>query len=105
MADRKKYRFIETLPSKGGLAAMRLAAVSFVLFVIDVAISFAQKGQAGSYIGGIAVTAMLLSIYGFYVGMKSFSEKGVSPRTSVVGSIGCGIMAILWLLLFLTGIG
>ena len=36
--------------------------------------------------------------------MKSFGEKNVSNRLSIIGSISCGIIMIGWLTLFLTGL-
>jgi hypothetical protein len=48
---------------------------------------------------------MLLSGYGFYVGMKSFEEEDVSPTCSVAGAILSGVVTVGWLTLFLTGIG
>ena len=47
---------------------------------------------------------MLLSVYGFYVGMKSFNERDVSPTFSIIGSIACGVMMVGWLTLVLIGL-
>ncbi|HUM84117.1 MAG TPA: DUF6142 family protein [Lachnospiraceae bacterium] len=104
MADEKKYKFAQKVHSKGGKLSSLLALASALLFFLDAVISFANGGKAGPFIGGIAIMAMLLSIYGFYVGMKSFAETGVSPLFSIVGSIACGVIMVGWLTLFLTGV-
>ena len=101
----KKYtdNFIRK-KSEGGGSAVRLAAVSGGLFVIDAVISFIFGGQAGVYVGAVALFAMLTAVYGFYLGLKSFGETKVSHSRSVIGSVSCGVLAVLWLALFLIGV-
>ena len=52
----------------------------------------------------IVVCAVLLAAFGFVIGMRSFQEKGVSPLLSIIGSIGCGVVVVGWLTLYLAGI-
>ena len=103
MADKRKYRFVEKKDSKGGKTSLLFAVISALCFVVCVAISCLKDGNAGPFVGAIAIGAMLLAAYGFQVGMKSFSEKDVSPSYSVVGAILSGIVLIGYLTLFLTG--
>ena len=98
MADNRKYRFVGKDYSEGGRASVIMAAISFALFLVDAIISFAAEGNAGSIVG------LLLSVYGFYVGMRSFADKDVSQRMSVIGSISCGVIMIGWLTLLLRGL-
>lgn len=104
MADDRKYRFVGKGYSKEGRASTIIAAVSLVLFLMDAFISFVAGGNAGSIVGVIAIGSMLLSVYGFYVGMKSFADKNVSQTLSIIGSISCGILMIVWLTLLIKGI-
>ena len=103
MAKKYNYNFIRK-HSQGGGTAVRLAILSGGLFVVDAVISFAFGGEAGVYAGAIALFAMLTSVYGFYLGLKSFREEKVSRRKSVIGSVSCGVLAVLWLSLFLIGV-
>lgn len=105
MADKRRYRFTEEKASKGGIASTRLALLSVACFVVCVFVSFLRKGAAGPYIGAAAISGMLLSVYGFRLGMKSFGEKNVTPAFSVLGAILSGIVTVGWLTLFLTGAG
>ncbi|MEE8826641.1 MAG: DUF6142 family protein [Eubacteriales bacterium] len=99
-----KYTFIEKKDSKGGILSAKLAGVSFALLIIDAILSFAFQGSAGAIAGVIALAAMALSVYGFLIGMKSFSEKECSPKFSVIGSISSGVVMVGWLTIFLTGL-
>lgn len=100
----QRYKFIEKQHSKGGLESVILAAVSLAIFIITVLISYGLGGNAGIYVGGLAIVAALLAVFGFVIGMKSFREKGVSPMFSIIGSIGCGVVMVGWLTLYLAGV-
>ncbi|MCI1721997.1 MAG: DUF6142 family protein [Lachnospiraceae bacterium] len=104
MAKSQKYKFEKREQSKGGRTASFLALASAALFAAAVIVSFAQGGKAGTEVGGLALIAILFSVYGFIVGMKSFREKDVSPVLSIIGSIACGVIMVCWLTLFLAGI-
>jgi membrane-bound metal-dependent hydrolase YbcI (DUF457 family) len=105
MSNKRRYSFIEEKPSRGGVHSIWFALASIALFCVCIVISFLYQGNAGAIAGIIALCAMLLSAYGFYVGMKSFEEEDVSPTCSVVGAILSGVVTVGWLTLFLTGIG
>lgn len=105
MADKRRYRFTEKVQSKDGIFSLRMAILSFFLLVADVIFSFAMGGKAGYLAGVIGLVAFLFAIYGFYTGMKSFSEnKKASPLFPVIGSISSGVLVVVWLTLFLGGI-
>ena len=57
-----------------------------------------------SWIGALGLMAVLFSVSGFLIGMKSFKEEQVSHRMSVLGSITSGGMLVAWLALFLIGV-
>ena len=61
-------------------------------------------GKLGGLIGGTGLFAMLLSAYGFTLGLSSFSEENRKHRTSMVGSILNGVILVIWLGLFLSGV-
>ena len=108
MAKRYRYAFAKKREAQQGklsavLAAV-LAAVSLVLFVTAVLLAFFLQGQYGYIVGGISLCAMLLSVYGFAMGLKSFSEENRTHKAGMIGSIANGIIMIGWLGIFLMGI-
>lgn len=105
MADRKRYTFTELHESRGGRFAVKMAAASLVLFALAVFISFLKGGEGGALTGSLGLIAMMLAVFGFYMGMKSFGETDVLPNLSIIGSISCGVIMVGWLTLFLTGMG
>ena len=63
-----------------------------------------RDGKLGGLIGGTGLFAMLLSAYGFALGLSSFSEENRKHRTSMIGSILNGVILVIWLGLFLSGV-
>ena len=100
----QRYKFVKKEQSKGGRDATIMAGIAAALFLVSIAIAYFMAGQAGVFVGGFSLVAALISVYGFIVGMRSFGEKDVSYLLTVVGSIGCGIIMVAYLTLFLAGI-
>ena len=100
MAKRYRYAFAKKREAQQGKLSAVLAAVSLVLFVL----AFFLQGQYGYIVGGISLCAMLLSVYGFAMGLKSFSEENRTHKAGMIGSIANGIIMIGWLGIFLMGI-
>ena len=96
MARRYRYAFAKKREaSKGKWSVLFIAAVVLALFF---------DGKLGGLIGGTGLFAMLLSAYGFTLGLSSFSEENRKHRTSMVGSILNGVILVIWLGLFLSGV-
>lgn len=104
MAKRYRYSFTKKKEAGKGKLSVGLAAASFLLFAGVVGTALFLKGSYGFVVGGLSLFATLLSIYGFLMGLVSFSEEGRSHRTSIIGSITNGIIMIVWLGIYLTGI-
>ena len=101
MAKRYRYAFAKKREAQQGKLSAVLAAV---LFVTAVLLAFFLQGQYGYIVGGISLCAMLLSVYGFAMGLKSFSEENRTHKAGMIGSIANGIIMIGWLGIFLMGI-
>ena len=63
----------------------------------------ASKGKWSVGLAAASLVAMLLSAYGFTLGLSSFSEENRKHRTSMVGSILNGVILVIWLGLFFIG--
>lgn len=96
MAKRYRYSFVKTKEAEKGKLSVGLAAAS-ILFLAAVLTAFALDGAYGFIVGGICLFATMLSVYGFILGLLSFSEEKRMHRTSVVGSILNGIIMVGWL--------
>ena len=104
MARRYRYAFAKKKEAAKGKLSVGLAIASFVLFGTAVLTAFFLEGSYGFVVGGISLFAALLSIYGFILGLVSFSEEKRTHRTSIIGSIVNGILMVGWLCFFLMGV-
>lgn len=105
MANEKKYRFAEKVHARGGILSLALGLVALALLGILSIISAFFRGEGGIYLGVVGFTAMLLSVYGFYIGMRSFREPDSSVLFPVLGSLLSGITSVLWFAVLLLGVG
>lgn len=85
MAKRYRYAFAKKREAQQGKLSAVLAAVSLVLFVTAVLLAFFLQGQYGYIVGGDSLCAMLLSVYGFAMGLKSFSEENRTHKAGMIG--------------------
>lgn len=93
---RKKYRyaFAKKSPAQDGVVSTIVGGLAVLLFFAAVILSAASKGEAGAAAGGLGVFSMLLSVYGFVLGMRSFKEQDKNYRYSIIGAMGNGIFAV-----------
>ena len=104
MAKKYKYSFTRDHEAKEGLEALVLSGISFAAFIVLAIISFAFSGNGGAVLGAAGLVAMLLAVYGCYLGLKGLAEKNTGHRFAAIGTIFAGVMSIIWLALFLVGV-
>ena len=104
MARRYRYAIIKKKEAAKGKLSVGLAIASLLLFVAAVAVAYIAQGKFGFIVGGLCLFAVLLSAYGFVMGLMSFSEEKCTHRTSIIGSILNGIFMVGWLAFFLMGV-
>lgn len=101
---RYKYAFTKKKHSKLGITSSIFAGISLGLFCISSVCSLAFHGKGGMYLGAMGLAAIGISVYGFILGLKSFSEKNRDQLYCKTGAVGNGVLMVIWLALFLMGI-
>ena len=101
---RYKYSFTKKRHTRGGVESSILALVSCLLFLGAAICALALNGQGGMYLGALGILTLGLSVYGFILGLKSFSEQNREFLYSKVGSVANGVLMVIWIALFLVGI-
>jgi hypothetical protein len=104
MARRAMYSFTEKRHSKGGIVSTIFSMVSLLIFFSLAVVSFFMKGEGGIYLGTIGLSAMVLSICGFIMGLASFSEEDTIYFFSKLGSVLGGLIMVGWLSIILFGV-
>lgn len=87
--------------TKGGRIATLIAICSLLIIASAIAISVVKKGEAGIYVGLMPIVSLVLSIFGFGVGLKSYTEDTKFLRYTYIGTISNAVIWISILGLFL----
>ncbi len=98
-----KYKFTDKNHSEGGVLSCIMGLASIVVLGGAVYISFNNNGEASAIVGDMALASFLLSFFGLVIGLVSYKEQDKYYLFSHIGSLCCGIMAILLVLIFLMG--
>ena len=96
-AEDSRYSFTKKKEAKKGSCLPGLAAASFLLFITAVVLAYLLDDSFGFLVGGVGLFATLLSVYGFIMGLLSFSEEGRSHKNPIIGSISNGLFLIVWM--------
>ena len=101
---RKKYKydFAGKQESERGRVSILYALVSFVLMAVSFGSVYLNISVVVTGLFGFAAT--ILSVVGFFMALKSFKEKESAHNFSAAGTILNGLLAVIWIGLFLAGI-
>ena len=99
---RYKYDFAVEKESGDAKASMVYAGLSFAFMLI----SFCSVyfGISEKTAGVVGLTATLLSLAGFLVGLNSLRDRDTSHGFGIFGTVANGLLAVLWIGLYLAGI-
>lgn len=104
MARRPKYKFAKKVYAQKGILSTWIALASTGLFLISVIISYAFRGDAGVFLGGLGLMTILLSIFGFFLGVRGYAEKNCSHLFCMIGTLANGLISIIYLALYAAGV-
>ncbi|MBR2258700.1 MAG: hypothetical protein IJ899_15490 [Blautia sp.] len=103
MAKRFRYAFTRKKEARNGVWSVIMAGLSVFCFLASVVCAYCM-GESRSYVAGtFALAGVLCSAYGFLLGLTSFAQKDAGHTSSIAGSIGNGIIAVIWLWLYMSG--
>lgn len=80
--------------TKGGRKSSLIALCSFLIIVLTVVICIVKKGNAGIYTGLLALLSFGLSLFGFGIGIQSYSEENRFLKYTYIGTIS---NAVIWI--------
>lgn len=101
---RRKYKFTDKKHSKGGLIASGLFLISLVFMIVGIYMSFTKHGDANMSVGLLGMAALITSVIGFAIGLKSFKEDEVFLLFPWIGTAGCAIILLCMSAVVLIGL-
>ena len=85
-------------------ASIVFSGVSLLLLLVTLLFAAGLKGKAPLAIGAAALVGALCAGYAFIIGLLALTRRESRYRLCVAASIFSGLMAILWLTVFLNGL-
>ena len=81
----------------GGRISTLLAAISVVLLIWAIALSYTKEGHGGQTVGVVAFVSMCTCIIGFIFGIRSFYEKGAKfLKFTWIGTITSMVLLVFY---------
>ncbi|MCQ2500323.1 MAG: hypothetical protein MJ117_03125 [Lachnospiraceae bacterium] len=104
MAKKYKYSFAGKKEVREGRGAILLSTLALALFFISIILSYLSEGHAGIIVGAFGLFSFLCAVYSFIQEIKILSKMTKGHGIAAAGAILSGIVAILWLTIFLLGL-
>lgn len=82
-----------------------MAAAALISLFLLVFLSFASDGKSGVWTGGIGMLMLIVTTAGLTGSLFSFRKPEISWKYPMIGSIGNGILMILYGMIYISGIG
>ena len=86
-----------------GITSTVLGIVAVIIILALIYVAAYYKGNGGAYLGSIGITAIVITIYGLNLRLRSFKEKNKIYTFSKIGSLLNGILIAGWIGLILFG--
>ena len=97
-------KFSNKKHSVGGVMATLMGIGSVAVFVMAIVESAKARGEGGPLVGSYAMLALALAFFGLITGLVSYREVDRYTTFSLSGSLICGCMTVVLVLLLLAGI-
>lgn len=102
--SRHKYKFTNKHNTIGGAAALLLGIIAAGLMIWALYMAYRDKGNSGTDMGIIGTLSFFVSTVGLILGLMSFKEEDKFYLLSYIGSVLCGIIWIMLIVVTFIGI-
>ena len=96
--DKKDRRIPLSKYARGGRISSTIGLCNLALMSLTITMTVMEDGKSGMYIGIIVILIFILSLMGFIIGIRSFTEENKFYRFSYIGTI---LNAIIWISIIL----
>lgn len=93
---RGQYKFTEKTNSRKAFASLGMSAVSILMYVIFVLLSFNEAGKLSTYYGSAGIIALLLSICAIVLAIQSMLEEDSFKKFPRLATLFSIIAVLIW---------
>jgi heme A synthase len=98
-----EYKFAKKAHSFRGFLALSLAAVSIIIGIVLIVISYQNNGSSNAYFGSGGLFALVIALSAFILGLLSLGEEESYRWFPVAGTIASFIALGGWTGLYVVG--
>ena len=100
----RKYGQAHYKQSRLGTASCWCAAAGFLILAGCIGYAYLTRGLAAGIVGGAAVTAMIVLMYGIRCAVRGFKEREKSYLTCKIGLPANTLVLLVFLAIFIGGL-
>ncbi len=97
MRKYRSYKFTNKKHSQGGIKSSISGVIALVCTLTALYCAYVAKGNAGNYLALFGTVGIAASIYGIFVGNKSFREEECYYFFSKLGTFLNLLLLIFWI--------
>lgn len=101
---RRKYGQMQLKHSKRGIISCALAGIAIIINTILLVTAYNSEGKAASYIGGLAVVAVIFSGVGIYMALRGLKERNKQKVTCKIGVAVNAVLLLMFIAIFCRGL-
>ena len=104
---KQKYRFSirKDENDTGSIRSLLCALASMAALAAGIILSFIHRGSGPEYVGALGLCSLIISAFGLVSGLVQLNGAQKGRRNPLLGTLLCGIIAIVWVVLIVAGIG
>ena len=103
--EKGRYTFLERGEMPRAKASLLFSAASLGILLVMMLLAYLLQGKAPLAIGAAGLVGLLMAGYAFAIGIKALSRHESKHRVCVAAATFSGLMSIIWLTVFLNGLG
>lgn len=98
-----RNKFSDRRHSVGGVISSVMALASLSAFGYAVYRSYLARGEGDTLVGTYGLISLMLAFFGLITGLMSYREPDRYHTFSLIGSVACGIMTVLMVMMYFVG--
>ena len=108
MAEKKnehRYTFLDPGDMPRAKASILFSVGSLGILLLLFLVAYLLQGKTPLAVGAAALVGALCAVYAFIIGLIALARHESRHRLCVTATLFSGIMVIIWLTVFLNGLG
>ncbi len=104
MKGRYRFSIKKDDSGSGSRRSLYCFLASLAALAAGIVLSFVHRGNGPGYVGALGLCSLILAAFGLFSGLKQLKGPERGRLSPLAGTLLCGVIAIIWLVLIVSGI-